>query len=120
LDTIFLINALVSVSLRENNAPPVAAPKWFLSRGTKPCMIEVLNQKPVFHATVQIGSDVFLHMFPSLRNRLISLLLKTRDFVAKSIGVTHQEELNRESIIIVFLAIYNMTVRVEPLFHFSQ
>jgi len=71
-------------------------------------MIEVLDEKPVFHPMVRTGSDTLLHSLPSIKIRFLTLLCKTGDFIAKSIGLAHREELNNESIGTLIPRIYRM------------
>ena len=82
-------------------------------------MIEVLDQKLVFHPMVRTGSDILLHSLPSIGNGFLSLLCKTGDFIAKSIGLAHREELNKESIGTHVPCIYRIVIGIEPLLRFS-
>ena len=66
-------------------------------------MIEVLDQKLVFHPTVRTGN----------------LLCKTGNFIAKSIGLAHREELNKESVGTLIPCIYRIAIGIEPLLRFS-
>ena len=82
-------------------------------------MIEDLDQKPVFHPMARTGSNIVLHSLPTIGNRFLNMLCKARDFIAKSIGLTHREELNKESIGTLVPHIYRIMIGLQPLICFS-
>jgi len=68
--------------------------------------------KPVFHPKVWIGNNILLKFLPSIGNGFLSLLCKTRDFIAKSIGLAYREELNKQSIGTLVPCIYRITIGI--------